>query len=787
MRGFGHGVRPRRSLREIAGLCLLTGYFLATVAEPAKASLTVETGTSTLDLIADPGSASHPEGKYIDATARIRVKTYSGLNLANVFVSLATPVDLSPTLTVSGSFSADPSGTGISVPSAGFSRDKKLGLPRIRDLLSVNRTDTFDFSHRFNTVYPGFNYAVTADGTVAYKTAWDKIILKIEGEVGSEAPILFFLSGLNPSGSVSAGLDIRLSPEDLLPRPQPFSISGFAYLKPCPPARPAFLGGECTVCPSATPVWNGSQCERCPAATPLWDAEHQMCVQGIPECPERQEWSASSEACICKDGFTRHETLDPDSSAPFDCLTQQELDALSGSGSGPGGGGPPASVSSGLLIRVNCTLASVNYTYWGSNGWVTSYGTPELHCFLEFYRYKEAPGPPQPIRQLCNVGLGWELCDDDPLPGTALPAIPPLDLEDYFGPCYEFLGVQVTPCATGSGPGPGSDRADLVIQSFGPLAVNSTVGDPMQLAFEVSNSGEQTAPNSRFEMVFDLPGGQQRVLSDWIGSLIPGASRRIVVSTGAAAMVPPYQAVVGSHQVSLNLDIDNDVDEGDETNNSEVRTVQVIAAGGGSGVDLRVTPISFAQSSPTAGGILEVSCQIENVGDTPAPATIYRTQIVHPDGTGSSSEVPMPSLAPGWSQVVALTLPTPGAGSYRVAVTADALDAVNESDEGNNLRERTVVVHPEQSCLPCTSGEPNNQLGDRLCLDSIDGIPNLGSLFTCRGVRGDGSTCVADGNHPNGWEETGSRCPDPATICAGLTRPDRCGNPGICPGSKICF
>ena len=109
-----------------------------------------------------------------------------------------------------------------------------------------------------------------------------------------------------------------------------------------------------------------------------------------------------------------------------------------------------------------------------------------------------------------------------------------------------------------------------------------------------------------------------------------------------------------------------------------------------------------------------------------------------------------------------------------------------EDNEENNTTLRTFMVESAAGeCLPCTSGQPNNAVGASYCTAPADPLlpPWQGHLYTCLGVRANGTSCESSGIHPNGWSYTGPRCPDPATLYEGAYHRDLCGNPGVCPGT----
>lgn len=394
--------------------------------------------------------------------------------------------------------------------------------------------------------------------------------------------------------------------------------------------------------------------------------------------------------------------------------------------------------------------------------------------------YYEVGRSPKRAQSLVHDGLGWSRHPDDPNPTAPIENPPYIDLLDAFGPCFQVNGIPVTPCEGG---GNGSELPDLLLSSVGLANGVLVAGDPLRPRFTVANSGATTAANSQYRVTYRLPDGQTRSQSGWIGSLGPGALRGFEVSS-IDNIAQPFTATPGTFEIDIEVDSLQQVSEAQEYNNDQ--QLSATATGGqSSGVDLRVGPIAFDLSNPAVGHHVSTEFEIENLGTQTAPASVYRFRAEQGDGSLETRTVPVPSLGPGDGFSSSQTVLLEAAGALRVRVDADWSSLIAESDEDNNTRSHQVQVHPDLPCLACTSGDPN-QIGTRICADPNIGPPNLGAVWECFGVRPDGSTCEPQGNHPNGWGWADDRCPDPGTLCEGDLHPDRCGNPGICPGTLSC-
>jgi hypothetical protein len=107
--------------------------------------------------------------------------------------------------------------------------------------------------------------------------------------------------------------------------------------------------------------------------------------------------------------------------------------------------------------------------------------------------------------------------------------------------------------------------------------------------------------------------------------------------------------------------------------------------------DLVISIINFSPGAPTAGDEITFWIFVKNVGDGAAPASKLNVRV---GGETYGQTVDVPALAAGaqykHTRLVTLNV----AQNYRVTATADALDDVSESDEGNNVGMRDFTVAP---------------------------------------------------------------------------------------------
>jgi hypothetical protein len=97
--------------------------------------------------------------------------------------------------------------------------------------------------------------------------------------------------------------------------------------------------------------------------------------------------------------------------------------------------------------------------------------------------------------------------------------------------------------------------------------------------------------------------------------------------------------------------------------------------------DLQLISMTFDPSHPTAGGPVEVSAMVKNIGTADAPATMSGVTV---DGTQTCAEIPTPILPIMQTATVTCSLGVLPAGTHGVGFCADVTNAADEPDESNN-------------------------------------------------------------------------------------------------------
>ena len=107
--------------------------------------------------------------------------------------------------------------------------------------------------------------------------------------------------------------------------------------------------------------------------------------------------------------------------------------------------------------------------------------------------------------------------------------------------------------------------------------------------------------------------------------------------------------------------------------------------------DLVISKINFSPGSPTASDEITIWVFVKNIGPGKAGASGLQVKV---GGETNPPPVQVPALDPGkeWRYTRNITLGK--AGGYIVTATADAANALSETNEGNNGMQKTIQVKP---------------------------------------------------------------------------------------------
>ncbi len=150
---------------------------------------------------------------------------------------------------------------------------------------------------------------------------------------------------------------------------------------------------------------------------------------------------------------------------------------------------------------------------------------------------------------------------------------------------------------------------------------------------------------------------------------------------GGRLLTLPLTLPEGEHTLEMILDPDGLTDEENESNNRATLTFFVVDRNqpdlAVADADLVLTP-----AEPQAGGMVEVSVTVTNLGGIDAAADLVLLENDSPDGGVELRRVPL-TLAAGESETVIDTVPL-SAGAYALTAVVDPDGTVAETDESNN-------------------------------------------------------------------------------------------------------
>jgi large repetitive protein len=210
-------------------------------------------------------------------------------------------------------------------------------------------------------------------------------------------------------------------------------------------------------------------------------------------------------------------------------------------------------------------------------------------------------------------------------------------------------------------------------------------GDVVSIAVTLRNKGETGANNVTVDVYDGDPGA---------GGILIGNGMFLSIGPGGSETVQFTGSFTGgNHTIYAVVDRVNSIEEGDETNNSTMKTLQV----GGGFIDLSVigTEITFTPQYPGEGDIMTINTNIRNEGEGEANNVLLRYYLGDPDsgGTKIGTDINIPSLASHGVFSASTTWNTTGRkGNNNIFVKADPLDAISEMNEINNKAFVTIKV-----------------------------------------------------------------------------------------------
>ncbi|NUT33520.1 MAG: hypothetical protein HOV79_10640 [Hamadaea sp.] len=229
---------------------------------------------------------------------------------------------------------------------------------------------------------------------------------------------------------------------------------------------------------------------------------------------------------------------------------------------------------------------------------------------------------------------------------------------------------------------------DLTAANVGwtPASPNET--SAITLNATVTNGG--TLASAATTVAFTL-NGQVTATAD-VPALAAGGSAQVAKAIGALAM--------GSYSVGVRVDPNNTVVEQNEGNNTAANATAMVV-GQAPGPDLQALGVAANPPNPAAGAAVSFTVTLKNRGTTATGVNSVTRLAVG----GTTLNTTTASIAAG----ATVTIPVTGtwtatAGGATITVTADATNAVTETNETNNSFSQAIVVG-RGAAVPYTSYE----------------------------------------------------------------------------------
>ncbi|WP_406350005.1 CARDB domain-containing protein [Streptomyces sp. NBC_00658] len=224
--------------------------------------------------------------------------------------------------------------------------------------------------------------------------------------------------------------------------------------------------------------------------------------------------------------------------------------------------------------------------------------------------------------------------------------------------------------------GAAAPNPDLVVTDLTWTPTAPTETDTVTVRATVRNSGTAAAPATTVNV--SLEGTVAGSAS--VGALAAGASETVSVGVGKRA--------TGSYTVSAIVDPTDTVPELDSTNNSRTAADKLTVTQS-PGPDLEVSGITTNPASPAAGASVSFTVAVHNRGISAAAAgSVARLQVGATTLNGTAGAI----AAGATANVTISGTWTATSGASVLTATADATNTVTETNEGNNIFTRSIVV-----------------------------------------------------------------------------------------------
>ncbi len=224
--------------------------------------------------------------------------------------------------------------------------------------------------------------------------------------------------------------------------------------------------------------------------------------------------------------------------------------------------------------------------------------------------------------------------------------------------------------------GTAAPNPDLTVTDLTWTPSSPTESDSVTVNATVRNSGTATSGATTVNVSLEgtVAGTAQ------VGTLAAGDSTTVPVNVG--------KRPAGSYTVTGVVDPSDTIAEQDDSNNSRTAASKLVV-GQAPGPDLAVTGITTSPANPAVGAQVSFTVAVQNRG-TSAVSTNTVTRLVAGNTTLNGTTG---SIAAGATVQVPISGTwTATSGGATLTATADATEVLTETNEGNNVFARSVVV-----------------------------------------------------------------------------------------------
>ncbi|MFD0659523.1 CARDB domain-containing protein [Thermocatellispora tengchongensis] len=217
---------------------------------------------------------------------------------------------------------------------------------------------------------------------------------------------------------------------------------------------------------------------------------------------------------------------------------------------------------------------------------------------------------------------------------------------------------------------------DLTVTNLTWSPASPTATTAITLSSTVKNAG--TAASAATSVNFYA--GATKVGTAAVGALAAGASTSVSVNIGTRRP--------GTYQLSAKADEEGEVVEQNESNNTFTAPASLEVAEA-PGPDLQIVGVSATPPNPAIGERVTFTVAVKNRGTSTTGATTVTRVAVG----GTTLDTQTPPIAAGATANVAVGGGwTATSGGATITATADATDAVDETDEDNNTHSQQIAV-----------------------------------------------------------------------------------------------